>query len=91
MLQDLSGTREAETEQDWPLLCLSPGLFSATEAVIALLSSDNRWANGFCHPMLACLHAAGHRHLQKASAANSRLADYVIYLKQYLLSNDSAI
>lgn len=80
MLQELSGTREAETEQDWPLLCLSPGLFSATEAVTALLSSDNRWANGFCHPMLACLHAAGHRHLQKVGSVLQQTAVLQIML-----------
>lgn len=41
---------EAETEQDRPLLILSPGLFTAAESVTALLSSGNRWANGSRHP-----------------------------------------
>lgn len=48
----------AETGQVQPLLILSPGLFNATEAVTALLSSANRWANGSCHLTLVCLHAA---------------------------------
>lgn len=87
-LQDLSGMHGAETEQDRPLLSLilSPGLFNATEAVTALLSSGNRWANGSCHPTLVCLRAA-----HNASAENSRLTDSGIYLKQYLLSRSSAL
>lgn len=53
-----------------------PGLFSTTEAVTALLSSDNRWANGFLSPDPR-LSARCRRHTSAASAEISRLADYL--------------
>lgn len=91
MLQDLAGMCETETEQDWPLLILLPALLKATEAVTALLSSDNRWANGPVTRLSpACTLQATDAHGTPLQTP-SPLAGSGIYLKQYLLSRGSTI
>lgn len=54
------------TETAGSLSPFSPGPFNAAKPVAALLSSDNRWTNGFCHltssPLPPCTLQGRHTH-----------------------------
>lgn len=61
--------RQKQNVIGWSPLPLGP--FNATKLVAALLSFDNRWANGFCHLTPVCLRTADHRHTEMLYRAQS--------------------